>query len=100
MPERRSRGVGMARRVACVLAVALAFAGLMGLAGCVDLPSAPTASRTDVLVIVCPTLDWTDVTSGEMPVTRALAERGAAGLIVSRSPEKAAKRLDTYAVTE
>ncbi len=90
----------MARRVTRMLAVVLALVALLGLAGCVDLPSAPTASPADVLVIVCPTLGWTEVTSGEMPTTRSLAERGAAGLIVSRSPEKAARRLDMYAVTE
>ena len=84
----------MARRTARSLATALALLALLALSGCVTLPSPPKAAPADVIVVVCRTLGWADVISGDMPATRMLAEQGATGLVVSRTPERARQRLD------
>lgn len=80
-----------ARRGAAALGILLA---LITLPGCASPPEPPDAPASDVLVVICPTLGWSDVTSGDMPVTRMLADKGTAGLLVSREPEKARNRLD------
>jgi len=79
--------------------VSLAFAALsltLALAGCVPAAEPSAITPGDALVVFCPTLGWSDVTSGQMPVTRMLAERGATGLVVSRTPSKAPNQLDVF----
>ncbi|HZL04406.1 MAG TPA: hypothetical protein VFE45_03120, partial [Coriobacteriia bacterium] len=86
----------MVPRTVRLLTVALTLLALCVLAGCSAVPSPPEAAPTDVIVVACPTLDWSDVVSGDMPVMRGLAERGATGLVVSRTPGEATTLLDTY----
>lgn len=87
-------------RTARLIPLALAAATAMfALAGCALVVAPPTNAPGDVLVVICPTLGWSDVTSGEMPVTRMLAEQGATGLVVSRNPGDALSQLDVLWAT-
>ena len=82
-----------------VLVIAAALAAVLALGGCAPATTPPASAPGDLLVVVCPTLGWSDVTSGEMPVTRMLAERGATGLVVSRTPSEAVSQLGTLWAT-
>jgi hypothetical protein len=81
------------------LLAAAALVAVLALAGCAPAAEPPVAAPGEVLVVICPTLGWSDVTSGEMPVTRAIAERGTTGLVVSRTPGEAASRLEVLSGT-
>ena len=75
----------MGRRIAGALLVAL-------LITCVPAFGAESSART-VVVVLAPYVTWDDVTSGEMPHTRAFAEAAALGDMNIRSSSRYAREL-------
>ncbi len=83
------------RRNLIVAVVCIVLAA--GLAGCAGVPAPPAEKPVPVTVIVTPPLTWPDVTAGDMPALRSLAEDSAVALVVSKRPGDSRETLTSVA---
>jgi len=96
-PNPVSLEVTTVRKGASILALSLLLVTVLGLA----MPATALGGDsmiTRVVVVVTPPLSWLDVTSGEMPATRALADSSATALLADHEGDPAtalAKRFAT-----